>query len=190
MPPVKKYSRKDIIEIVSKMVEEDGLKAINARSVAKRLDASVQVIYHNFSTIDELINEVISHIYEKYRKYLLDHDDKEKPYLAKGMAYVGFARDYPEFFKILYMNSYDMSIDELTEKDKETGEIVKSTILANFKLADDDIEEFHRMVWIFTHGIACLVATSTITFSDEEIKNLLIEAVRDMYIGFNKRREK
>lgn len=186
MPPIKKYSRDDIIEAVSLMVEEEGLKAVNARSIAKRLNASVQVIYHNFLTIEELINEVINAIYQKYKKYLLDHDDEEKPYLAKGMAYVGFARDYPEYFKILYMNAYDMSVNDLMVKDKETNDIIKNTISANFKLRESDLDQFHQTVWIFTHGIACLVATSTISFSDEEIRKLLIDTVQNLYIGFNK----
>ena len=30
-------------------------------------------------------------------------------------------------------------------------------------------------MWMFTHGIACLVANGTIDFSDDEIKMLLTE---------------
>lgn len=188
MPPIKRYEREDIIEIVCKMVEHDGLKAINARSVAKELNASVQVIYHNFDTIEELINEVIKEIYQKYKDYLIAHDDKEKPYLAKGMAYVSFAKYYPEFFKILYMSSYDISANDLLTKDKETDDIIKETIAANFKLSKNEEDEFHKTAWIFAHGIACLIATSTISFDEDEIRNLLMNTIQKLYVGFNERR--
>ena len=36
-------------------------------------------------------------------------------------------------------------------------------------------------MWIFTHGIACLLATKTVKFTDEEIEELLVSTVFDAY---------
>ena len=49
-------------------------------------------------------------------------------------------------------------------------------------------KDFHVKVWIFTHGIACLVATKTINFSELEISNLLEATVKEMLIGFKERK--
>lgn len=43
--------------------------------------------------------------------------------------------------------------------------------------------QFHLKVWIFTHGLATLVATQTIEISDQEIERLLTETVWAMAIG-------
>ena len=38
-------------------------------------------------------------------------------------------------------------------------------------------------MWIFTHGIASMVATGTVAFTDEQIEELLTDTVRQMKIG-------
>ncbi len=50
----------------------------------------------------------------------------------------------------------------------------------------EEQKSFHVKVWMFTHGIACLVAMNTVKLSDEEIDKLLTETVRDMIIGYKK----
>ena len=51
-------------------------------------------------------------------------------------------------------------------------------------LSFEEQKKFHVKVWIFTHGIACLVATNTVEFSDEEIEKLLTESVKHMILGY------
>ena len=76
---------------------------------------------------------------------------------------------------------------------QKTNLDAESFIMSDF-IADDiikvgqsftgyDYEEqkkFHVKVWIFTHGIACLLATRTVKFTDEEIEELLVSTVDAM----------
>ena len=50
---------------------------------------------------------------------------------------------------------------------------LQNLVQVTTKLDNDDAFDFHMKMWIFTHGIATLVATETINFSDEDISNLL-----------------
>ena len=43
---------------------------------------------------------------------------------------------------------------------------------------------FHLKVWVFTHGIASLVATDTVEFTEIEIMELLASTTREMLMGF------
>lgn len=64
-------------------------------------------------------------------------------------------------------------------------------IKAGQKLTNFSYEEqknFHIRVWIFTHGLACLVATKTIQFTPKEIEHLLEETVREILIGYKEKR--
>ena len=75
------------------------------------------------------------------------------------------------------------------EKFVMTDAIGDNVIKAGQKLTGFSYEEqkkFHIKVWIFTHGIACLVATKTVEFSDEEISNLLENTVAEMARGLKK----
>ena len=41
------------------------------------------------------------------------------------------------------------------------------------QLKDEDIADFHTKMWVFTHGIAMLVATDTVKLTESQIKELL-----------------
>jgi len=185
MPPLKRFQREEIIDTAYEIVKEEGLSSLNARSLAKKLGGSVQLIYHNFTDMNELIEEVKEKIHNKYKENLEQATDEKHPYLAKGMAYVKFAKDYPEFYKILFMQKSNMNLDEFFEVDKNTNENVMNSITTIFNLSEDKLKDFHTKVWIFTHGLACLTATKTVELSDKEIRKFLIETVNELFKGYN-----
>ncbi len=186
MPPIKKFQREEIIDTAYRIVEKEGFNAINARKIAKELGGSVQPIYHNFSTMEELNKEIFDKIYLKYQKTMQQAIDKEHPYLAKGMAYVKFARVYPEFYKIIFMQESKMNLEEFIEADIETTKDVMESIIKKFDISKADLKDFHIKIWIFTHGLACLVATKTVNFSDDEVRKFLLDTVQQMFRGYKK----
>lgn len=189
MPPIKKFEKEDIINVAYEIVRQEGFSGLNARKIAKKLKCSVQPIFHNFETMEELDRVVFDRIYSKYQDVMKQATDEEQSYLAKGIAYVKFAREYPEFYKIIFMQERDMTLEEFTQADKDVGENVMKSIIKKFDVSAKDLKEFHTKIWIFTHGLACLVATKTIQFTDEEIKQLLINTVRDIFKGYSKGRK-
>ena len=67
--------------------------------------------------------------------------------------------------------------------DSAGDEIIKAgQILTG--LSYEEQKRFHVRVWIFTHGIACLVATNTVKLSNKEIEEMLENTVRQMAIGY------
>lgn len=184
MPPIPKFSKKDIIDIAYEIVKEEGMDAINARRIASTLGCSVQPIFHNFTSMEE--QELYNKIYQTYEKFVIEVKEKPRAYKEMGLAYIRFAKEYPEFFKIIFMHQIDLNSKSLL-KDKAGKEIIE----AGQKLTGFSYEEqkkFHIKVWIFTHGLACLVANKTVDLSEEEIANLLEESVREMLIGYKKKK--
>ncbi len=184
MPPIKKFQKEDIIKVAYEIVREEGLDSINARRIAKELRCSVQPIFHNFESMDELKKEVYEKIYSKYKEYMHKGSiAKDKPYKQIGLSYIKFARDYPEFFKIIFMQKTTLNAENFVTTDSVGDEVIK----AGQKLTGLSYEEqkkFHIKVWIFTHGIACLVATNTVKFTDEEIDRILGDTVVEMFKGY------
>ena len=109
--------------------------------------------------------------------------NEEKAYQGMGMAYIRFAREYPNFFKILFMTESNLSPDCFIQNDDMGNDVLQTgQIFSGLSLEEQ--KKFHLKVWVFTHGIATLAATSTVNFTDEEIKELLGSTVREMLMGF------
>lgn len=183
MAPRRKFLKEDIIQIAYEIVKEEGLESINARRVAKELNSSVQPIFHNFATMEELKKEVYEKIYQKYKEYMLSGVEKEKAYKQMGISYIQFAKDYPEFFKIIFMQKTNLDAEKFVMADAIGDDIIKKGQLLT-GLSYEEQKKFHVKVWIFTHGIATLVATKTVEFTDLEISELLEKTVREMVIGY------
>ena len=185
------FSREDVLEVTYKIVEKEGFQGVNARRIANQLKSSVHPIFKHFTDMEELKKAVYEKIYAKYQEYMLQGKDKEKAYKQMGLGYIKFAKDYPEFFKIIFMQKTLLNAENFVMADKVRDDVIKAgQELTN--LSYEEQKKFHVKVWIFTHGIACLVATKTVNFSEEEIADLLEKTVREMVIGFknNKERDK
>lgn len=190
MPPIKKHTREDIINATYNLIKEEGASAVNARRIAKILGCSVQPIFHNFTSMEELNEVVYEKIYDKYIACMIDASKKEeKPYKEMGIAYIKFAKDYPEFFKMIFMTQTKLDAKNFIKNDDMGNGIIASGQKLT-GLSEEEQKQFHIKVWIFTHGIACMVATKTVEFTDQEIANLLEETVRQMIIGYRKERGK
>lgn len=184
MPPIPKFSKEDIINCAYEIVKKEGFEKLNARRIASELGCSVQPIFHNFTSMEELNKVVYKSIYQKYQEYMLKgKEQKDNPYKQMGLSYIEFASDYPEFFKILFMQKTNENASDFVMKDSMGNDVIKvgQTLTG---LSFEEQKKFHVRVWIFTHGIACLVATKTIKFTKNEIEELLTKSVREMLIGY------
>lgn len=188
MPPLKKYDKEKIINISLEITKKEGFEKLNARRIAKELNSSVNPIFNNFKNMDELKTEIYQRIYNIYKGYMNNGKNSDNPYKGMGLAYIKFAKDYPEFFKIVFMQKSDLNAENFIIADNEGNDVIKEGQKLT-GLSFEEQKKFHVRVWIFTHGIACLVATKTITISEEEISEMLQNTVREMLIGYLKERK-
>lgn len=186
MPPIKKFTRDDIINVAYEIVKNEGLKKLNVRRIARELNCSVQPIFHNFENMQELENVIKLKISNKFEEIIneeVSNCKDDKPYLAVGIAYIKFAKEYPEFFKILFMQDDNVTPEEFIEKDKTTNIALKMCEKV-FKLSKQEQTDIHIKAWLLAHGLACLVANKTIDYDEEELRNLLGSAVRQIVNGY------
>lgn len=183
MPPLIKFTKEDIIDISYEIVKKEGFESINARRIANELNSSVQPIFHNFSNMEELKKAVYEKIYNTYMNYMKVDEKDVRAYKKMGLSYIKFARDYPKFFKIIFMQKTTLNAENFVMTDTAGDNIIKTGQKLT-RLSFEEQKKFHVKVWIFTHGIACLVATNTVKFTDEEIDNLLENTVLEMLKGY------
>lgn len=169
-----KITKDMILEAAFDIVREKGLEEVSNRSIAKRLECSIRPIYYQFNNSDELKKELYNKIEKYFYKYIMDNMIDNIPYYRQvGINYIKFAREENNFFKILFMSKSDYLPEGFVSKSEDDFKEISKLIKMSTKLNDDDIKSFHIKMWMFTHGIATLLATDTVLLTEEQISNLL-----------------
>lgn len=169
-----KITKDMILEAAFDIVREKGLEEVSNRSIAKRLECSIRPIYYQFNNSDELKKELYNKIEKYFYKYIMDNMIDNIPYYRQvGVNYIKFAREEKNFFKILFMSKSDYLPEGFVSKSEDDFKEISKLIKMSTKLNDDDIKSFHIKMWMFTHGIATLLATDTVLLTEEQISNLL-----------------
>ncbi|MDD3745095.1 MAG: TetR/AcrR family transcriptional regulator [Anaerostipes sp.] len=182
MPPKAKIHKQDILDKAYELARTKGISGVNARAIAKELNCSVQPIFRNFATMDELKMELVKKMLDTYHAYVKIDETKEKPYMQMGMGYIHFAKEEPELYKILFMSEQKLAPEQFVMLDETYKNIEKYADVTKkldslHRMNAKQINDFHTRVWIFTHGLATLVATRTCDFTDEQLEELLEEEV-------------
>lgn len=177
--------KESILDCALEIIKEKGMENLNVRLIAKRLKCSIQPIYYQFNNFEDLKDQAYKQIYEIYRNMMISKIGKDNGYKEMGMSYIRFASVYPNYFKLIFMHKTDLDAEKFIMADNAGEEVILEGMKMT-NLSKEEQKSFHIKVWIFTHGIATLVATGTIKISDSEINKLLTNTVRELLIGFKK----
>ena len=158
------------------------MSGLTARALAAELGCSVKPIFGLFRSMEEVQQEVLAAANELYQGAIQAGmiSGKYPPYMASGMAYIGFAREERELFKLLFMR--DRS-GERIEEDRESIRLLLELLQRNLGVSEDDAYLFHLEMWVYVHGIATMIATSYLDWDDEFVSRVLTDA----YVGLKYR---
>ena len=105
MPRKNRFTREEIISAALELPRSRGSAAVTARSLAGALGSSSKPIFGLFENMDEVQQEVQKAAFAIYQKRIVDAmaSGEFPPFKASGMAYIRFAREQKELFKLLFM---------------------------------------------------------------------------------------
>lgn len=177
MPPKVKITKEEITKTAIQLVKAKGMQSLNARAIAKALNCSTQPIFSNFNGMEELQEATLNCAYELYLDFLKSEAESGKypHYKAFGMAYIRFAKEEKELFKLLFMR--DREGCELAPSQDFTSSI--ELIMKNNAISKEKAELLHLEMWSCVHGIAVMFATSFLSLDWDLISNILT----DVYQG-------
>jgi len=174
-----------ILDTAFEMTREEGFANVTARRVAAKAGCSTQPIFRVYKNMDELWSAV----YGRAVEYFQDYYDKfqrvgKAPFSNMGMAYILFAREEKNLFRLLFLNDGEQirkkSMYELLNG--SAGHVVYEINLAKAAGCADPGELFMKM-WIFIHGAACMSLTGDYDLADEQTVELLEQSYRDFAAG-------
>ena len=182
MPPKFKFTRDEINNAALNVTRKNGISGLTARALAAELGCSVKPIFGLFKNMEEVGQEVFIASDLLYQNYLREDMAKGKysPYKASGMAYIRFAKEERELFKLLFMR--DRSREKIEENKEEIRPLMQ-LIQQNLGISEDEAYLFHLEMWLYVHGIATMIATSYLDWDDEFISRVLTDA----YMGLKYR---
>ena len=181
MPPKVKITKQDILETAIELIRKNGEGAINARNLATALNCSTQPLFSNFATMAELQQAVLVAAYELYLGFLQREAESGRypRYKSFGMAYIRFAKEERELFKLLFLRD---RTDEDTSPSIDFEESVQMVMKAN-EISREKAELMHLEIWTYVHGIATMLATSFLPLEWD----LISEMLTDVYQGIRTR---
>lgn len=176
MPPSVKITKEKIIQATVELVRVGGEQAINARAIATALNCSTQPVFSNFRSMEELRAAVLYAAYERYLGFLEREGKSGKypQYKAFGMAYVRFAQEERELFRLLFMR--DRSGEDLSPS-PDFEESVQMIMKAN-GVTRETAWMMHMEIWTCVHGIGTMIATSFLPLEWELISDMLTDVYR------------
>lgn len=179
MPPKVKITKEDIINAAVFLVRENGADALNARTVASVLGCSTQPVFSNFATMDELRLAVVEKADEICNEYIKKEIEIEDfpAYKASGMAYIRFAKEEKELFRLLYMRD---RTGEKIPSSFEFSDEIQNIINKNTGLDGNLLKLFHLEMWVYVHGIATMFATGFVNLEWELVSRILTDAYQGM----------
>lgn len=180
MPPKAKFTKDQIISVGLAILREQGMSAVTARAIGKRLNSSARPIFTAFESMGQALDAIERKAREIYSGYIHHGLEQDLAFKGVGQAYISFAVNEPKLFQLLFMKKQpeDMGLGKiLPEIDDNYPSIVRS-ITEHYPVTDEDAVMLYRHLWIYSHGIASLCATSMCHFTEAEISDMLTEVFK------------
>lgn len=177
MPPKIKVDKKDVLSAALSITRERGIKDINARSLAARLNCSTNPIFRIYDNMEELKNDLIDEIYKYYREFTNKYTFDDELFRT-SYAYIEFARHERHLFETIYISDVGgrRTLSEILQS--TYNQQIISKMQKQYSISEDKAQQIFRDVRFYSHGIAAQVLVDSILISEEEVKELLKIAIQ------------
>lgn len=176
MPPKAKITKEMILNTALEITRDSGFDAVNARSIAGRLQCSTRPIFTCYKNMNEMKADFLNFAFDFYTKYVTDYGSHAnvRSCLILPLSYVEFAEEETNLFKLLFID--DMELDMADAKDfyNEIGNEQKAIAFSkDIGIELESAKTIFLDLFLYTHGIAVLTAAGTISLDSSSIENMV-----------------
>jgi AcrR family transcriptional regulator len=166
----KQELRERILDAARELFNARGYDAVTMREIAARIEYSATALYGHFADkqalIDELCREDFSRLGERFVALAAVADPVERLCRA-GVAYVDFAEEHPEHYRLMFMTERPATAPEENERTDPTR---NSYVFLRYLIADligadrlrptlTDVDSVAQSAWAAVHGVLALDLT-------------------------------
>ena len=186
MAPKFKFTKEEVLTVTIDFIRENGIEALTARELAKKLESSTKVIFSLFSNMKNLEDEakfVAEKIFSEKVNLALKDDS---PFKRLGVEYILFSKNEPKLFQWLFMRKgieVESFKDFLPMRDYEYRSVIES-IDEEYKISIVNAKKFYEHLFIYSHGIATLTVTGIYNFTPSEIIEYMAEVAKSLIVQY------
>ena len=168
MPAKKKITREAIIKAAFEILRKNGAEAVNARSIADRLNCSTQPIYHDFTGMYELKAELINAAEQRLDAEVHAYMERSEytPYMAYGMGFVFLAKKEKQLFRYLFLSGHG---DDRKPYEPSNLPDIIYTLCSEYGFTDETARAFHKDMTIYSYGLALGMNAGILDMTEGEI---------------------
>ena len=186
MAPKFKFTKEEVLAVTIDFIRENGIEALTARELAKKLDSSTKVIFSLFSNMKNLEDEAkfaAENIFSEKVNLALKDDS---PFKRLGVEYILFSKNEPKLFQWLFMKKgieVESFKDFLPMRDYEYKSVIES-IDEEYKISIENAKKLYEHLFIYSHGIATLTVTGIHNFTPTEIIEYMTEVAKSLIVQY------
>ncbi len=176
MAPKIKVTRQKILEAGVELVRREGETALNARTLATMIGCSTQPIFTHFSSMEQLRLALVEEA-EKLCGAFIEQEvasGKYPSYKASGMAYIRFAAQERNLFRLLYMR------DRTNETEAVGGKLWNVGVEFARQYTQADADWLHMKMWVLVHGFATMAATGFLELDEEKVSQMVTDVFQGL----------
>lgn len=177
MPPKTKITKPMILKAVLEITQETGFEAVNARSIASKLQCSTRPMFTCYENMEELKKDFLDFAFEYYNQYVKNYSKSTNanPSLLLPLSYIAFAKEETYLFKLLFINDIDLDMVVADDFYKEIGNVEKAKIFSDMIGVELKYgKEIFLDLFLYSHGIAVLTATGKMSLKSDNIEKMLL----------------
>ena len=160
--------RQKILKAARELLVKRGYDAVTMREIAKRIEYSATALYKHFEDKDALVRELCRQDFAAFAQAFVSDvaasGDPVERLARAGLVYLGFAEQYPEQYRLMFMTELPPTPPEEGERNDPArnayifvrglvDELMRGGLLRK-ELTDVDLVA--QTVWAGVHGAAAL----------------------------------
>ena len=188
MAPKFKFTKEEVLAVTIDFIRENGIEALTARELAKKLESSTKVIFSLFSNMKNLEDEAkfaAENIFSEKVNLALKDDS---PFKRLGVEYILFSKNEPRLFQWLFMKK-GIEVGSFKDfppmRDYEYKSVIES-IDEEYKISIENSKKLYEHLFIYSHGIATLTVTGIHNFTPTEIIEYMTEVAKSLIVQYSK----
>ncbi len=175
MPPKPKNTREEIAAAAFEIIKQEGIAALTARNLGKRLDSSASSIFTVLPSMEAVKIAARELALAEFKEYISGYRKYTPAFKRIGIMIVSYGIHEPELFKLLFMQEDKTEIG-FADSLKDLGDIpdvCKELIGRDYGMAPEEAALMFEQFWIQVYGMGSMCAMRVIRLGDEEISRRL-----------------
>ena len=160
----KRITKEDILASAVRVIRDRGPSALSVRNIAGELGCSTQPFYSEFRNMEQLQEELLAYIREKYLSV------RCSSYKDFGRTFLRFAREEPALFRYFYLRRRP---PEERLLDDANADLTVELLSRNLEMTAAEAWEMHRRMQYYCYGLGVMIATGYRAMGQEEMEEEL-----------------